>query len=422
MNAKGLTVVELLVAVILLTVVSVLTLTAFRTGIRSREVSVDRVDIYEKGRAALDLIVSDLRTAFLTAESISSDQKPWDEERPITRFVGINRVFPFGDPDTPDAQDERAERGFPLIGNYPRDLLSFAAVQENPGGVDDIVHIAYTVVCNWEVREGEPIRRMTLVRGYDYKRQNDIDEPKFITPLRGTEDDEDLTWSAVSENIWGINVEFFTYDYSDTIDDGRWTNFEPGNETSYAETHFETPYLSPGWKEGMAEWHSGAESCCFAAWMGDGGQLLQDQFGFTSFDLSAGVGVQQPFFADPMSGSLYPLFLWEPRYGDYYLSETYFLANEIDDEDFGSQGYKLFYEGEAVDFRQADFDTMIRERDGLPQMVQITVWVQAGEEPRLRVYPDGEKRVDDRFLPVMLQTRVHIPITEDRERRKCAGC
>ena len=136
MNAKGLTVVELLVAVILLTVVSVLTLTAFRTGIRSREVSVDRVDIYEKGRAALDLIVSDLRTAFLTAESISSDQKPWDEERPITRFVGINRVFPFGDPDTPDAQDERAERGFPLIGNYPRDLLSFAAVQENPGGVD----------------------------------------------------------------------------------------------------------------------------------------------------------------------------------------------------------------------------------------------------------------------------------------------
>jgi len=98
--------------------------------------------------------------------------------------------------------------------------------------------------------------------------------------------------------------------------------------------------------------------------------------------------------------------------GRYYFdsASTFFLANEKEDAAFATH-WKSYDPADTDVFpSQDEFDQMIDDRDGLPRLVQISLWVQPGNEPRVREYPDGQEYADDRFLPVMLQTRVSLPI------------
>jgi len=415
-STAGVTLVELLVAVALIVFVSTLVLMSFQTAMKARQVAMDRTDTYEKARFALDLIAQDLRTAYLSAQSVSDEHEAWNEDNPLTRFVGLNRSFTFGDPPSNDAQNERAKTGQPHVLRYARDLISFAAVQDNPGDLSDIVHIAYTAKKNLDMPGAEGIKRMTLMRGYDYTDYNedgDIERPGFRTPTWDT-DDPYLNWTPVCENIWGIDFQFFTYDYS-LSDDGYGGWSSPSPETSYVELR---------WGGGMPEWHSAGESGCYAALLdlAEGtDDSIWEKYSFSSFEDRNTETRRLPILANPATMSYYPMCLYYMAdfdtwptldTGRYYYDEdsAFFLANEENDASFATHWKSYDPLNTGVYPPQEEFDKMIDVRDGLPRLVQITLWVQPGNDPRVRVYPDGQEYVDDRFLPVMLQTRVSLSI------------
>lgn len=416
-DTSGLTIVEMLIGLILLSIVSSLTLMAFQTAMRSREVAENRVDAYEKGWFALNLISQDLRSTYLSQESVLSSARPWDETVPVARFVGINRVFapPYFRYTLSDPQTEKSYERRVFVAEYPRDLLSFTVLQEqDPAkeigsslyqGDESVGHVVYTCVRNWQINDPlDKTRRMTLVRGLGAP-----EDTGFRTPMVDVQN-PNFEWSAVCENVWGVDFQFFTYDHSSKCNDNDagWTY----NETPYWN---ESPYITRRWSEGMPEWHSGAESCLYALRLHDmysGSNYLS--YYLDSLDPACGGRTYEELRPRlPISLLLptqYPLFEFDDAYSRYYYNnnETFFLSNEIQDLEF-SKYFREYECGIRDDLPTHDkFREMMSRRDGLPLVVQITIWVQPGTAPLVRDYEDGREHPDDRFLPVMLQTRVYI--------------
>ncbi len=162
----GFTLVELLISIAVMMVMAGMAAQTFRVVLDSRDLALKRLEVSETARASLDQIASDLRSAYITPDSVV----PVDQETsgPHFRFAGISRdVVVDSNSEVPGAGEDddgdglvdeeildgidmdysggaevglsRPQSGEPDgaidedIGVFPSDILHFVSAIENSG-------------------------------------------------------------------------------------------------------------------------------------------------------------------------------------------------------------------------------------------------------------------------------------------------
>ncbi len=111
-DTGGFTLVELLISVAVIGILAGMAAQTFTAVINSRDVAIRRIEANETARAALDFIASELKTAYITPDSVnpveSSRPSPRVSETPRFRFAGIRRDI--------DVTDRSNARQYPIPG------------------------------------------------------------------------------------------------------------------------------------------------------------------------------------------------------------------------------------------------------------------------------------------------------------------
>ncbi|MFB3785834.1 MAG: type II secretion system protein J [bacterium] len=101
------TLVELMVSIAVISILAGLAAQSFRAVMTSREIAMRRLEINETGRSVLDYMATELKSAYLTPDSVkpvTQERNPQPQDVPRFRFVGINRdVVVEPDSGTPGA-------------------------------------------------------------------------------------------------------------------------------------------------------------------------------------------------------------------------------------------------------------------------------------------------------------------------------
>ncbi|MGC9327396.1 MAG: PulJ/GspJ family protein [Candidatus Hinthialibacter sp.] len=104
---RGFTLVELMISVAVITMLAGMAAQTFRAVLTAREVTMRRLEVNETARATLDYMASELRSAYLTPDSVkpvSIARTSTDNAGPRFRFAGISRdVVVDPDSKTPGA-------------------------------------------------------------------------------------------------------------------------------------------------------------------------------------------------------------------------------------------------------------------------------------------------------------------------------
>ncbi len=100
---RGFTLVELMISIAVISILAGMAAQTFRVVLDAREIAMRRIEINETGRSALDYIATDLRSAYLTPDSVkpfySYEQSTVNViQGPRFRFAGIHRDV-IADPD-----------------------------------------------------------------------------------------------------------------------------------------------------------------------------------------------------------------------------------------------------------------------------------------------------------------------------------
>ncbi|MEW6235452.1 MAG: type II secretion system protein [Candidatus Omnitrophota bacterium] len=91
-GAKGFTLVELIISIAVMSILAGMATQTFRVVLQARDIAIKRLEISETARAALDYISTDLRSAYLTPDSIESlTGAAGTSLSPRFRFAGIYR-------------------------------------------------------------------------------------------------------------------------------------------------------------------------------------------------------------------------------------------------------------------------------------------------------------------------------------------
>ena len=140
---SGFTLVELMISIAVMTLLAAMAAQTFRAVLVAREMTISKMEVNETGRSALDFIASELRSSYLTPDSV----------KPVTtgprfRFAGIHRDLDTEDyPDIPGAGvdddgdgyiDEEVLDG--VDGDYPngaKTSINNARPRPDPLGCDD---------------------------------------------------------------------------------------------------------------------------------------------------------------------------------------------------------------------------------------------------------------------------------------------
>lgn len=103
---NGFTLVELMISIAVITLLAGMAAQTFRAVLVAREIAITRLEISETGRSALDYLASELQSAYLTPDSVKpivSNVNTTNAE-PRFRFAGISRDLTTEDyPDIPGA-------------------------------------------------------------------------------------------------------------------------------------------------------------------------------------------------------------------------------------------------------------------------------------------------------------------------------
>jgi prepilin-type N-terminal cleavage/methylation domain-containing protein len=90
----GFTLVELLISIAVITMLAGMAAQTFRAVMTAREIAMRRLEINETARAALDFMSSELRSAYLTPDSVKPvvvSRLAQQDTGPRFRFAGISR-------------------------------------------------------------------------------------------------------------------------------------------------------------------------------------------------------------------------------------------------------------------------------------------------------------------------------------------
>ena len=153
----GFTLVELLVSVAVISILAGMAAQTFRSVLGARDIAVNRLEMNETARSALGFISAEIRAAYLTPDSviavIPGQQNPTG---PRFRFAGIHRDLivdngnddnvpgAFKDEDGDGDEDEEILDGLDNdgdelvdedLGAVPSDILHFVSAVENSGDV-----------------------------------------------------------------------------------------------------------------------------------------------------------------------------------------------------------------------------------------------------------------------------------------------
>ncbi|MBI1390192.1 MAG: prepilin-type N-terminal cleavage/methylation domain-containing protein [bacterium] len=152
------TLVELLISVAVLSILAGMAAQTFKTVLEAREIAVNRLERNETARTALDFLSSELRTAYLTPDSVKpllpSGLNTANQTAPRFRFAGLFRdlesknyteIPGAGKDDDGDGdKDEEALDGIDNdndglidedLGEIPSDMLHFVTAVENSGDI-----------------------------------------------------------------------------------------------------------------------------------------------------------------------------------------------------------------------------------------------------------------------------------------------
>ncbi len=150
----GFTLVELLVSVAVISILAGMAAQTFRAVLGAREIAVNRLEMNETARTALGFMSAEIRAAYLTPDSVAPIQQ--DSSGPRFRFAGVHRDLltdnsnddnmPGGlkDDDGDGEVDEETLDGLDNdgdelvdedLGNAPSDILHFVSAVENSGDV-----------------------------------------------------------------------------------------------------------------------------------------------------------------------------------------------------------------------------------------------------------------------------------------------
>jgi len=176
---RAFTLVELMVSIAVIGILAGLAAQTFRAVMSSREVAMRRLEVNETGRTVLDYMASELKSAYLTPDSVkpvTQSRNQQVQDVPRFRFVGINRdvvvepgsevpgagldddgdglideeVLDGVDGDYPNGAKDALRGGRPIadplgcepgdwacidedIGLFPSDLLHFVSAVESSG-------------------------------------------------------------------------------------------------------------------------------------------------------------------------------------------------------------------------------------------------------------------------------------------------
>ena len=381
----GFTLLELLVALTIMSLVMALSASTFTVATEAHKTALATVDIYEKGRAVLDLISRDLQTAYLSEISRSKEML-FDSDNPQPLFVGINLWQDVGDGIDNDGDglideewldginndldsdangyDQIDERDY---GYVPRDLLFFASAQDNRG-MGDIMEIGYTVesAIDDEKRKTYTSGRYDMLMRYSavyadeaYPLDYAVPETNFLVPANIPGE----SFDPVAYGIMGINFTYYYYDY-----------YKIKNE--------ENDYVERGWRK-LLEWYSSAESS---------GEDITDKVFFPDFG------------KNHVLNNFYP--------GGYYNTDPMYLTeiNDSENQDnislFNTVWYPMcnelvdqeYFDDKYIEKREVVRDNRRLRSDGLPFMVEVTIWID----------DDDEYLSTKNLPPKMLQTRVFL--------------
>lgn len=219
---RAFTVLEILVAATIFSIVSVVVLMVFRSAVRSQERSVRESDSMQRARFAMDSIKRDLNNVFFRDETsynvaITRLLEQMEIERARAEAEGswtdFERLFGTGDPD----KDEESE---PAIGNpYEKGrMIDLQMVGTNSGESDSLVLSVRTPLVEgapyrpfgvsrvtWQVVEGALIRRTETIdtekRNLDGSSIFKTDPPEVAKIAEGVEE-FNLSYAFWYDNDW----------------------------------------------------------------------------------------------------------------------------------------------------------------------------------------------------------------------------
>lgn len=156
-NRLGFTLVELLVSVAVISILAGMAAQTFRSVLGARDIAINRLEMNETARSALGFMSAEIRAAYLTPDSvIAVVQGQQNTTGPRFRFAGIHRnlvVDRSADDNIPSAlidddgdgdEDEEILDGLDNdgdelidedLGDVPSDILHFVSAVENSGDV-----------------------------------------------------------------------------------------------------------------------------------------------------------------------------------------------------------------------------------------------------------------------------------------------
>lgn len=148
-ESRGFTLVELLISLAVISLLAGVAGQTFRAVLDAREAAIKRLEINETGRSALNFISNELRSAYLTPDSVApfdpSSEDPL--QGPRFRFAGIYRDVELGDGEDGDGDgdvdeeilngidDDRDDEVDEDVGQIPSDVLHFVSAVENGSDV-----------------------------------------------------------------------------------------------------------------------------------------------------------------------------------------------------------------------------------------------------------------------------------------------
>lgn len=387
----GFTLTELIISVAVISILAGMAAQVFSVVLDARNLALDRLEVNETGRSALNFMANEMRTAYLTPDSVKPLQSVATTESivPRFRFGGIARMASIEDyPGIPGAQvDEDGDgdvgeeilNGFDDdgdelvdedIGTIPSGILHFVSAIEGSSGIE-LQEISYGL----DPSGTRLIRRAQLLSP-DNNQRSIEDFGQFIDNSSGERLLPPVVGLGQSPGSGAVNNAISNWDsgarFGQIQNSG---NVLPGNSPgkifqvlSYDVRGLSFRYWYYDYNRGGWRWTSEWDSSRETALLRPNQPIFNAPAANNSLE-----GTNRASFAN--------LIVNEPddRYPTGNLPGTFLVTNPS--------------QLTADDFSET-FQRITRRTDGLPNMVEITVWVQ-----------DQDQEVD----PSPYTMRVFIP-------------
>lgn len=378
-NLAGFTLTELLISIAVVSILAGLTAQVFSVVLDSRNKALDRLEINETGRTAITFMANELRTAYITPDSV----KPFDPNQttsnpaPRFRFAGISNldevdatILPGGgvDDDGDGDTDEEILNGFDDdgdglvdedIGVIPRDVIHFVSAVEGSSGIQ-LQEISYGL----DPSGTRLVRRAQLLNPDSNSTQSILDFGQFIDNASGRALVPPALPLFSSPNSGAVNTVLANWDagaqFGQIQNSGSTlTNNNPAKifqVLSYdirglSFRYWYYDYNRGGWRW-VPEWDSSQET----ALLNPNARIFNEPAANNSLE-----GSDRRSFANIIVNEPDDLYPRGNAPGTFLVSNT----NQLRAPEF-----------------QASLQRIAERTDGLPNMVEITIWVQDEDRER----------------------------------------